>query len=181
MFFGEHALVAGHGAEHVAEFRGFGHRHHAEAVHHGFERLGGIDFGDDHFGAVAAGAAGQSAAAPAVAGNHELRARQQEIRGADDAVDRRLTGPVTVVEQVLGVGVVDRDDGKLQHAFFRHGTQANDAGGGLFGSADHVVERVGALGVQNRDQVGAIVHGDVRLVVDRRRECGYSRCRCLRP
>ncbi len=27
-------------------------------------------------------------------------------------------------------------------------------------------ERVGALGVQDGDQVGAIVHGDVRLVVD---------------
>ena len=28
------------------------------------------------------------------------------------------------------------------------------------------VESVGALGVQDRDQVGAVVHGDVRLVVD---------------
>ncbi len=58
MFLGQHALVAGHGAEDVAEFGGFGHRHDAEAVHDGLEGLGGIDFGDDDFGAAATGAAG---------------------------------------------------------------------------------------------------------------------------
>ena len=67
---------------------------------------------------------------------------------------------------MLGVGVVDRDDGKLEHAFLSHGAQPDHSGGGLFGSADHVFERVGALSVENRDQVGAIVHGDVRLMVD---------------
>ena len=141
-------------------------RHDAEAVHHGLERFGGIDFGDDDFGAGAAGAAGQAAAAPAVAGDHELRSGQQEIGGADDAVDGGLSGAVAVVEQVLGVGVIDGDDGKLQHAFLGHGAQADDAGGGFFGASDHAFERVGALGVEDGDEVGAIVHGDVRLVID---------------
>ncbi len=166
MFFGEHALVAGHGAEHVAELRGFVHRHHAEAVHHRFERFRRIDFGDDDFGSGAARAAGQPASAPAVAGDHELRSGQQEVGGADDAVNGGLPRAVAVIEQVLGVGVVDRDDRELQHAFLRHRAQADDAGGGLFGAADHAVERVGALGVQDGDQVGAIIHGDVRLVID---------------
>ncbi len=116
----------------------------------------------------AARAARQSASAPAVAGDHELRARQQEVGGANDAVDGGLPGAVAVVEQVLGVGIVHRDDGILQHAFLRHGAQADDAGGGLFGAADHAVERVFALGVQHDDQVGAVIHGDVRLVVERR-------------
>ena len=40
VFFGQDALIAGHGAEDVAEFGSFGHRHDAEAVHHSFERLG---------------------------------------------------------------------------------------------------------------------------------------------
>ena len=31
-------------------------------------------------------------------------------------------------------------------------------------------ERVVALGVQNGDQVGAVVHGDVRLVIERRHD-----------
>src|ERR1700733_6746218 len=67
---------------------------------------------------------------------------------------------------MLSVGVIDGDDGKLQHAFFGHGTQADDAGRGLFRPSDYAVEGVGALGVEQGDQVGAVVHGDVRLVVD---------------
>ena len=47
MLFGQHALVAGDGAEDVAEFGGVGHRHDAETVHHGFERFRRINFSDD--------------------------------------------------------------------------------------------------------------------------------------
>src|SRR5579863_4437486 len=100
MIFGEHALVAGDGAENVAELGGFGHAHHAEAVHHGFEGFGGIDFGDDNFGATAPGARGEAAAAPSVAGDDELRSGEQEVGGADDAVDGGLSGAVAIVEQV---------------------------------------------------------------------------------
>src|SRR6266576_4457673 len=166
MFFRQHALVAGDGAEDVAELGGFGHRHDAETVHDGLERFRGINFGDDDFSSGATGARGEAAAAPSVAGYDELRSGEQEIRGADDAVDGRLSGAVTVVEQVLGIGVVDGDDGKLQHAFLSHGAQADDAGRGLFRAADHAFESVGALGVEKANQVGAVVHGDLRLVID---------------
>ena len=132
----------------------------------GFERLRGINFGDDDFGARTASAAGQASSAPAVAGDYELRSCQQEVGGANDAVDGRLAGAVAVVEQVLGVGVVDRDDGEAQHAFLGHGAQADDAGGGFFRAADHAFERVLTLGVQQGDQVGAVIHGDLGLVVD---------------
>ena len=77
-----------------------------------------------------------------------------------------MAGAVAVVEQVLGVGVIDRDDGETQYAFFGHGAQADHAGRGFFGAADHAFERVLALGVQQGDQVGAVVHGDLGLVVD---------------
>ncbi len=56
--------------------------------------------------------------------------------------------------------------GKLQHAFLRHGPQTDHAGGGLFRAADHAVKRVLPLGVQDGHQVRAVVHGDVRLVID---------------
>ena len=84
---GEHVFVAGDGAENVADFGGFFHGHDAEAVHDGFEGFGRIDFGDDDVGARAARAHGHAAAAPAVAGDDELRAGKQEVGGADDAVD----------------------------------------------------------------------------------------------
>ena len=149
MFFGEDVLVAGDGAENVAQLCGFGHGHHAESVHGGFERFRRIDFGDDDFGAVAAGAAGEAAAAPSVAGDHEFRSGEQEVGRADDAVDGGLSGAVAIVEQMLGVGVVDGDDGVLQHAFLGHGAQANHAGGGFFSAADDGLERVLTLGVQD--------------------------------
>ncbi len=77
-----------------------------------------------------------------------------------------MSGAVAVVEQVLGVSIVDGNNGELQHAFLGHCAQADDAGGRFLGSADHAFKRVGALGVQNRDEIGAVVHRNVRLVVD---------------
>ena len=45
--------------------------------------------------------------------------------------------------------------------------QPDDAGGGLLGAADDVAELLAAGGVEDADHVGAVVHRDVRLVVDR--------------
>jgi hypothetical protein len=105
--------------------------------------------------------------APAVAGDHELRSCEEEIGGADDAVNRGLPGAVTIVEQMLGVGVVDGHDRIGEHAFFRHGTQTNNPGGRFLGATNHVRQFSLALGMKHGDQVGAIVHGDLRLVIDR--------------
>src|SRR5262249_35226092 len=146
---------------------GFVHGHHAEAIHDGFERFRRIDLGYDHFGASASCAAREAASAPAVARNHEFRSGKQEICRADDAVDGGLPGAVAIVEQVLGIGVVDSDDWVAQHAIFRHGAQANHAGGGFFRTADDAFKDNGALGVQNADEVSTIIHRDLRLVIDR--------------
>ena len=48
-----------------------------------------------------------------------------------------------------------------------HRAQADDAGRRLFGAADDAVEQLAALLVERADQVGAVVHRDVRLVVER--------------
>ena len=48
-----------------------------------------------------------------------------------------------------------------------HGAQADDAGRGLFGAADDAVEQLAALLVHGAHQVGAVVHRDVRLEVER--------------
>src|SRR5258707_10500229 len=67
---------------------------------------------------------------------------------------------------MLGVGIIDRDDRKTKHTLLGHGAQANHAGRGFFRAADHAFERVLALGVQQGNEVGAVVHGDVGPVVD---------------
>ncbi len=71
---------------------------------------------------------------------------------------------------MFGVSVVDRHDGIAQHAFFGHGAQANHAGGRLLGAADYILQLRRAFGMQHGDQVGAIVHSELRLVIDRRHD-----------
>ena len=166
MFFSQYVLVAGHGAENIADPSSFVHGHYAEAVHHGFERFGRIDLRHDHLGSGATRTTGQASSTPAVARDHEFRSGQQIVGGADDAVNCGLPGAVAVVEQVLGISIVHGDDGESQHAFFGHGTQANYSGGSFFGAADHAIERVLTLGMQQGHKIGAIVHGDVRFVID---------------
>ena len=47
-------------------------------------------------------------------------------------------GAVAVVEEVLGLGVVDGDDRQLEHAVLFHGPQADHAGRRLFHAGDDV-------------------------------------------
>ena len=168
----QHVHVAGHGHEHVALFRGPLHRQHTESVHGRLQRLHRVDLGHHHIGSMALGAAGQAAAAPAIPGHDEGLARQQHVGGPDDAVDRRLAGPVAIVEQVLGVRLVDRDDRVAQHTLRGHRLQPDDTGGGLLGAAEHGVEAFASPSVEHRDQVGAVVHGEVRAMVERRADVG---------
>ena len=62
---------------------------------------------------------------------------------------------------MLGVGVVDGNDGKAQHSVVLHGAQPDDAGRRLFGRTDHVFDQVLTVLVKTRDHVGAVVDYDV--------------------
>src|SRR6202021_105322 len=98
MLLGEDILVAGDGAEDVADFRGLFHAHNAESVHDGFERFGWIDFGDDHFGSGAPRTGCQTASAPAVASDNKLRPGKKEVRSANDAAVVGLAWAVEIIE-----------------------------------------------------------------------------------
>ncbi len=150
----------------VAFLGGFHGGHDAVALHDGLERLHRIDLEHDDAGAHAVRAARDAATAPAVAGDDDRAAGDQAVGGADDAVQRRLAGAVAVVEEVLGLGLVDGHDRVLQRTVGRHGRKADDAGGGLFSAADDVLEHLGLLGVDAAHDVGAVVHGHLRLVRD---------------
>ena len=79
-----------------------------------------------------------------------------------------LSRAVAVVEQVLALGVVDRDHRELQLAFLIHRPQPDDAGGRLFHAGDDPLGVLLALHVHFVDQVGPVVERDHRLVVDGR-------------
>ena len=161
------ALVAGRGHEDVADLGRLRHRQHLEPVHDGLERLQRVDLGDDHVRAHALRAGRKPAAAPAVARDDELRSGEQLVRRAHDPVDRRLARAVAVVEQVLRVRLVDGDDREAERAVSLQRLQPDDAGRRLLGAADHVAELLAPMGVEHADHVGAVVHRDLRLVVDR--------------
>jgi hypothetical protein len=69
---------------------------------------------------------------------------------------------------MLRFGVVDRDHGKLQGAVGRHGVESDDPGGRFFGAGQDAVDQFAAALMQGRYQVAAVVHGQVRLGVERR-------------
>ncbi len=108
--------MPGHGDEDLAFGRGVLHGLDPEAVHDRFEGPQGIDLGHDDLGAVAAGPAGHTLAAVAVAGDHDPLAGEQDVGGPDDPVEGRLARAVAVVEHVFRVGVVDGHDGELERA-----------------------------------------------------------------
>src|SRR5262249_31174778 len=72
VFFAEDVLVAGHGAEHIANLGGVVHGHDAEAVHRGFQGVGGPGSVEAPGGPGPGGGGGGPAPAPAVARHNEL-------------------------------------------------------------------------------------------------------------
>ena len=164
----DHTLVSRHGDVNVAFLHRFSHRHHSETVHRGFDALHRIDFRDDDVGTEALGAHGHTAAAPAVTGNDNFEAREEHVGGANDAVNGGLPGAVAIVEEVFGHRIIHGDDRILQGAVLGHGAKAYDTSSGFFRSGDHVGDEVDAFGQQHGDQVRAVVHGELRFVL----QCG---------
>ena len=67
---------------------------------------------------------------------------------------------------MLGLGVVDGDDGISENFFPGHAFQTNDAGRCFLGSSDNAGLKVLSAGMQNRNEVRPVVHGDMRSVIE---------------
>src|SRR4029077_7388352 len=102
-------FVARDGNKNVALLGSFRHRHNAEAVHHGFNALGRVDFREVHVGAVAFGAHGDATSAPAVASDDDFEPSDEQIRGAKHTIQSGLSGAVAIVKEILGLGIIHRD------------------------------------------------------------------------
>ena len=173
----DYLLVAGYGDEHVGDFGRVFHRHDPETFHRRLQRANRIDFGHDHVGAHAVRARSHAASAPSVTRHHDHRTAEQDSGGAYDRLDRRLAGAVAVVEQMLGLGVVDRNHRDLERAVFFHRAQPNHAGGGFLHAGDYFLRLARVLGMQQTDQVGAVVHRDAADGCRARSADGCNRCR----
>ncbi len=107
---------------------------------------------------------------PAVAGDDDLAPGDQDVRRAQDAVERALAGPVAVVEEVLGLGLVDRDDREAERPVGGHRPQPDDAGGRLLGPGEDLGDLLRALRVEQGHEVAAVVHRQLRVRVGDRPE-----------
>jgi hypothetical protein len=98
---------------------------------------------------------------PAVAGDDDLPTGEQDVRRPEDPVDRRLAGPVAVVEEVLRLGLVDRHDREPEREVGGHRLEADDPGRRLLGAGEDLLELAGAFAVEQRHEVAAVVHRDL--------------------
>ena len=162
----EDVEVAGGGDEDLAPARGVGRGHDLVAVHERLDGADGIDLDDRDPGAHAIEADGDAAADPAVAGHDAAATREQDVGRAQDAVEGGLARAVAVVEQVLRQRLVDGHDGERERAVGRHGPEADDA---RWSSPrcrrGRRAALVAALLVEQRHEVAAVVHRDVRVRV----------------
>ena len=65
---------------------------------------------------------------------------------------------------MLGQRFVDGDDRIGEGAVTRHRPQTDDTGGRLFSAADDLVQQLPPLLVQSGNEVGAVIHRDLRFV-----------------
>ena len=115
--------------------------------------------------AHAPGAGRDTLAGRSIAGDDEPLPGQQDVGGTDDAVESGLSRAVTVLEQVLGLGVIDGDDRVAEHAGGFHGAEAYHAGPRVLGAADHLGELLGTRLMQTRHEIASVVHGQLRVRV----------------
>ena len=155
--------VAGGGDEQLAPGRRLAGGPDLEAVHQGLEGAHRVDLDDRHVGAVAGHPRGDPLADPAVPGDHDVAPGDQDVGGPQDPVERALARAVAVVEEVLGLGLVDGDDREAERAVGGHRPQPDHAGRRLLGAREHVADLARPLAVEQRDEVAAVVHGQLRL------------------
>ena len=145
VFGGDDVLVARSGAEDVGDFDRFFHRHDLETVHRRLQRADRVDFGNEHARAAISQRLRRTLADIAEAGDTGDLARQHHVGRTADRIDQRFTTAVEVVELRLGHAVVHIDRGERQLALLGEVIEAVDAGGGFFGHADDVLDRLGQV------------------------------------
>ena len=155
-------FAARDGHKNVADGGSIHHRHDLVAVHDGLERPDGIDFGHDDFRAEPLRAQGHALAAPAIAAHDHVFTGDDEVRRAHDTVPHGLARAVSVIEQVLAVGVIDHDHRKAQRPGAVHDPQAVDTRRRLFAAADDLRNEIRELRVHQVHKIAAVIDDDIR-------------------
>ena len=144
---------------------GLGVGHRLVAVHERLEGAHRIDLDDRDVGAVAGHPRGDALADPAVPRDHHAAAGDEDVRRPQDPVERALAGAVAIVEEVLGLRLVHGHDREAEGAVGGHRLEPDDAGRRLLGPGEDLLDLARPLAVEQRHEVAAIVHRDLRVAV----------------
>src|SRR6185295_19942893 len=126
------------------------------ALHPRLERGERIDLAHDYRRARAARAERDAAAGPAIAEDDEGVPGEQQVRRAQDAVERGLAGAVAVVEGALGERLVDGEDRAREPAVRLERADADEARRRLLERPDQRLRAFAGTGlVEHGDEVRA--------------------------
>src|SRR3954466_13615028 len=120
MFFIDNMSVAGNRDKEISDLCGFLHRQDAETVHYGFDRFNGIDLGNYDVRSHSAGTHRNALSAPPIADGDKGLSSEQNIGRANYAIQCRLPGTVTIIKEMLCLGVVDSNGRECQYAGVNH-------------------------------------------------------------
>src|ERR1019366_9296961 len=102
---------------------------------------------------------------PAIAKDHNRASSQENIGGADNGINRTLACSITIVKQMLGIRVVGGQDREFEHTALFHAVKTNNARRRFFHATNDTGDQVGTRRGNGRNEITAIVHGHLRLVI----------------
>lgn len=122
----------------------------------------GIDFCDNNASTHALKSLSTTLADIAETSNNGNFASNHHVGGTLDAIDKRLSATVQVVELRLGHGVIDIDSRYEELALFEHSVEVVDTSGSLFRHSKAALQHLRVLLVDEGSQVTAIIKDEVQ-------------------
>ncbi len=162
MLFGYNLAAAGYGNEEVADSRCFAHSHNFKTVHYSFHCFYRINLGYDNLRSQTLSAHGNTLAAPTVARHDDVLTRDDKICSTVYTIPYRLSGSVSVVKQMLTVGVVYQNHREFKCFFLIHGNKSDYSRCGLLATADNIVYKFGVFSVYQTNQIAAVIYDYIR-------------------
>ena len=107
--FPDYVTITGNCDEQISDLCCFQHRHDRKAVHDRLDCAHWIDFRYDDLAAKTLCSHCDAFSAPAVAGDNNVFPGDYEVCCAINPIEHRLSGTISIIKQMLAVGIVDSD------------------------------------------------------------------------
>ena len=158
------AGIARSGDKYFSNFAGLNQRHHLIAIHSSFQSGYRLHLGNDNLCTEPLSPLRYPFPTPAIARN-DYFPRPEYIGGPGDAINCALPCSISVVKEMLGLSIVYGNNGVNQFTGPGHVPQSDDTGGCFLGATDDISGQFYVVPMKGGNQVRAIVHGNLRLML----------------